>query len=107
MDPMRNSELQVGEPVTEIELERPLQEDCACKEGMFPKASRRQILRGGGLITAAAATALLPKRALAADDDMAGSWTVPGQLAKSDYGARSQFETVVREATTGTGALTP
>ena len=85
--------------MTEADLERPAQEDCPCKEGMFPKASRRQILRGGGLITAAAASALLPKRALAADDDM-GSWTVPGQIAKSDYGTRSQFENVVRQATT-------
>jgi sulfane dehydrogenase subunit SoxC len=107
MNPTRSSELQIGEPVTEIELERPAQEDCACKEGMFPKASRRQILRGGGLVTAAAATALLPKRALAADDDMAGSWTIPGEIARSDYGTRSKYETVMRSATTGTGALTP
>jgi sulfane dehydrogenase subunit SoxC len=97
----------IGEPMTEADLERPAQEDCPCKEGMFPKASRRQILRGGGLLTAAAASVLLPKRALAADDDM-GSWTVPGQIAKSDYGTRSQFEKVVREATpAGTDALTP
>jgi sulfane dehydrogenase subunit SoxC len=98
----------IGEPMTETDLERPAEEDCPCKEGMFPKASRRQILRGGGLITAAAASALLPRRALAADDDMAGSWTLPGQIAKSDYGARSQFETVMRLASAGgTGALTP
>jgi sulfane dehydrogenase subunit SoxC len=98
----------IGEPMTETDPERPAEEDCPCKEGMFPKASRRQILRGGGLITAAAASALLPRRALAADDDMAGSWTLPGQIAKSDYGARSQFETVMRLASAGgTGALTP
>ena len=98
---------QIGEPMTEADLERPPQEDCPCKEGMFPKASRRQFLRGGSLLTAAAASVLLPKRTLAADDDM-GSWTVPGQIAKSDYGTRSQFEKVVREATpAGTDALTP
>ena len=98
----------IGEPMTEADLERPAKEDCPCKEGMFPKASRRQFLRGGGLLTAAAASALLPKRALAADDDTVGSWTVPGQIAKSDYGTRSQFETVMREATpAGTDALTP
>ncbi|HZQ41135.1 MAG TPA: sulfite dehydrogenase [Rhizomicrobium sp.] len=97
----------IGEPMTEADLARPAQEDCPCKEGMFPKASRRQILRGGGLLTAAAATVLLPRQTLAADDDTA-SWTVPGQLAKSDYGTRSQFEKVVREATpAGTDALTP
>ena len=62
---------------------------------MFPKASRRQILRGGGLLTAAAATALLPKRALAADDDI-GVLDRARPDAKSDYGTRSQFETVVR-----------
>jgi sulfane dehydrogenase subunit SoxC len=107
MGPTRGRELQIGEPVTEIELERSAQEDCACKEGMFPTASRRQILRGGGLISAAAATLMLPKPALAADDDMAGSWTIPGELAKSDYGSRSKYETVTRLATTGTGALTP
>ncbi len=90
--------LNIGESATDEDLGRPLEEDCPCKEGMFPKASRRQILRGGGLLTAAAATALLPRRSLAADADP-GSWTVPGQLAKSDYGTRSQFETVVREAT--------
>jgi len=46
MGPTRGRELQIGEPVTEFELERPAQEDCACKEGMFPTASRRQILPG-------------------------------------------------------------
>ncbi|HXR95911.1 MAG TPA: molybdopterin-dependent oxidoreductase, partial [Rhizomicrobium sp.] len=99
----------IGEPMGESDLERPAQEDCPCKEGMFPKASRRQVLRGGSLLTAAAASVLLPRRgALAADADDAGSWTVPGQLAKSDYGTRSSYETVVREATpAGTDALTP
>lgn len=99
------SEFQIGEPLTEADLARPPQEDCPCKEGMFPTANRRQILKGSGLVTAAAA-GLLPARALAADGD--ASWTVPGQLAKSDYGTRSQFETVVREAMpTGSDALTP
>jgi sulfane dehydrogenase subunit SoxC len=97
--------LQIGEPATEAEIEGRLQEDCPCREGMFPRANRRQILRGSSLITAAAA-GLVPARAFAADVD--DSWTVPGQLAKSDYGTRSQFETVVRQATpTGSDALTP
>src|SRR6185312_8527439 len=97
----------IGEPVSEADLERSLEEDCPCKEGMFLKASRRQIL-SGGLIAAAAASTFLPRGTLAAVDGAAGSWTRPGQLAKDDYGAPSQFEKVVREATPNAqAAFTP
>jgi len=108
MDRARSNGPPIGELTTEDEIGRSEQEDCPCKKGMFPKSSRRQILRGGGLITAAAASAFLPRRALAADAGDDASWTVPGQIAKSDYGSRSSFEKVVREATpAGTDALTP
>ena len=98
MDRARSNGPPIGELTTEDEIGRSEQEDCPCKKGMFPKSSRRQILRGGGLITAAAASAFLPRRALAADAGDDASWTVPGQIAKSDYGSRSSFEKVVREA---------
>jgi sulfane dehydrogenase subunit SoxC len=101
----------IGEPFTEMDLVRPAEEDCPCKEGMFPRASRRQFLRRGGLLTAAAT--LLPVRAMAADAPAAAAvtdppWSVPGRVARSDYGIRSPFETVARLATpAGTDALTP
>ena len=103
---------EIGEPLTDLDLERPAQDDCACKEGMFPRASRRQILRGGGLLTAAAA--ILPVRAMAADAPAAAvaagdpPWSVPGRIAKSDYGERAPFEKVMRLATSGgSSSLTP
>ena len=70
------NEFEIGEAVTEIEAERAPEVDCDCKEGMFPNgkiatASRRQILRGGGLLTAAAA--IMPVRAMAADAPSGGS----------------------------------
>ncbi len=106
-------EPQIGEPATELDFAPPAQEDCACKEGMFPRASRRQFLRNGSLLTAAAA--ILPARAaLAAEASSAASgaldpsWSVPGRLAKSDYGERAPFEKVMRLATIGgTSSLTP
>ena len=71
--------MNIGEAVTETEAERAPEVDCDCKEGMFPNgkiaaASRRQILRGGGLLTAAAA--IMPVRAMAADapGTRAGGW---------------------------------
>ncbi len=101
----------IGEAVTETEAERAPEVDCDCKEGMFPggkvaAASRRQILRGGGLLTAAAA--ILPVRAMAADAPLDPPWSVPGRIAKSDYGERAPFEKVLRLSTTGgSSALTP
>ena len=93
--------MNIGEAVTEIEAERAPEVDCDCKEGMFPggkiaAASRRQILRGGGLLTAAAA--ILPARAMAADTAarLDPPWSVPGRIAKSDYGTRASFEKVMR-----------
>ena len=101
----------IGEAVSEGEAERALQADCDCKAGMFPNgqratASRRQILRGGGLLTAAAA--ILPARAALAADALDPPWSVPGAIAKSDYGSRAPFEKVARLASFGgTSSLTP
>src|SRR5580698_10590665 len=103
-------DIAIGEAASEAEIERALQAECDCKEGMFPQgkigtASRRAFLRGTGLVTAAAA--IVPARALAADDGDA-PWSLPGQIAKSDYGNRAGTEKVLRLATQGgTSALTP
>lgn len=100
----------IGETTSEAEIERALQADCECKDGMFPQgrigsASRRAFLSATGLVTAAAA--IVPVKALAADDGDA-PWSVPGQIAKSDYGSRAATEKVMRLATTGgSSALTP
>src|SRR5689334_11364287 len=101
----------IGEAVTEAEAERALEADCDCKEGMFPKgrigtSSRRAFLRSGGLLTAAAA--IVPVKALAQDASGEAPWSVPGRIAKSDYGNRASFEKVARLASFGgTSSLTP
>jgi len=119
----------IGEATNEADIERALERsqekcetvfrpgprqdkeaECDCKAGMFPQgkvgtASRRAFLRGTGLVTAAAA--IVPVRALAADDGEA-PWSLPGAIAKSDYGSRAGFEKVARLATfAGTSSLTP
>jgi sulfane dehydrogenase subunit SoxC len=100
----------IGEVVSETDIERTLKGDCECQGGMFPQgkigtSSRRAFLRGTGLVTATAA--MVPVRALAANDgDM--PWSVPGRIAKSDYGERAPFEKVTRLATGGgSSSLTP
>ncbi len=109
---------EIGEPLQPGDLVRPPQEDCECKEGMFPKASRRQFMAGTGLLAGAAAAALLPAQsAKAAVPPGAGDWpvadppwSVPGRVAGEDggYGLRSQFETAIRAASsTGTSSRTP
>jgi len=104
------NDISIGEAVTETEAERALEADCDCKDGMFPTgrigtASRRAFLRSGGLLTAAAA--IVPVAALAADEGEA-PWSVPGRIAKSDYGNRAGFEKVARLASFGgTSSLTP
>jgi sulfane dehydrogenase subunit SoxC len=83
-------------------------EDCACKEGMFPRhaVSRRGLLFAAG-------SAALPVRAVAAEP--AGRYEVaadptkePGRAIGADggYGARSQFETAVRLVPPGTNPYT-
>ncbi|HXS07341.1 MAG TPA: sulfite dehydrogenase [Rhizomicrobium sp.] len=100
----------IGEAVSEADIERALQSDCECRDGMFPQgkvstASRRAFLRGTGFVTAAAA--IVPVRAMAADDGDA-PWSLPGAIAKSDYGSRAGTEKVMRLASQGgTSALTP
>ena len=97
----------IGEAVTEAEAEQA--PDCDCTDGMFPAgklgtSSRRAFLRGGSLLTAAA---IVPVTAFAADEGEA-PWSVPGRIAKSDYGARAPFEKVMRLSSAGgTSSLTP
>jgi sulfane dehydrogenase subunit SoxC len=104
-------EISIGEAVTETEVEQALEADCDCKDGMFPKgrigtSSRRAFLRSGGLLTAAAA--IMPVKALAQDSSGDAPWSVPGRIAKSDYGSRASFEKVARLASFGgTSSLTP
>jgi sulfane dehydrogenase subunit SoxC len=87
------------------------QEDCECKEGMFPRgSSRRQVLAALG-VGAAAATMGLAGRSRAAnlaDDNLRTDfpvtdepWKVQGRVSPLDtgvgsYGQPSQFETVRR-----------
>jgi sulfane dehydrogenase subunit SoxC len=100
----------IGEAVTESEAERALEAACECKDGMFPQgrigsSSRRAFLKGSGLVTAAA---IVPVKALAADAALDPPWSVPGKIAKSDYGTRASFEKVMRlSGQGGTSALTP
>ena len=102
----------IGEAVSEAEVERALASDCECQGGMFPQgkigtSSRRAFLRGTGLVAAAIVPAIMPVSALAADDGDA-PWSLPGAVAKSDYGQRAGFEKVMRLAREGgTSALTP
>ena len=73
-------------------------EDCPCKEGMFPAASRRSFLFGAA--AGVAASGLLPKAAQAAPAGAkefpvpADPTKVQGRLTNDDggYGSRSQFE---------------
>ncbi len=113
-----NCLLEIGEPVQPGDLVRPPQEDCECKEGMFPKASRRQFIAGTGMLAGVAAAAVLPSRpAEAAVPPGSGDWpiadppwSVPGRVAGADggYGLRSQFESIIRSANPGgTSSLAP
>lgn len=82
------------------------QEECECKEGMFPnKPNRRQLLTGAAALAGAGAAATLPKGAKAAappgaiEFEVAKDPTkVQGRLTNDDggYGSRSQFESEVR-----------
>jgi len=96
---------EIGQAAIENDVEQLENKNCPCKEGMFPKANRRQILRGSGLLTGA--VAILPVGRALGDAPVEAPWTLPGQIAKSNYGGRSEYETVVRLATGGAGALTP
>src|SRR5215469_10329879 len=96
---------EIGQAAIENDVEQLENKNCPCKEGMFPKANRRQILRGSGLLTGA--VAILPVGRALGDAPVEAPWTLPGQIAKSDYGGRSEYETIVRLATGGAGALTP
>ncbi len=113
--------LEIGEPLQPGDLARPPQEDCPCKEGMFPRAGRRGFLGGTSLLVGAAASLVLPAQRASAQEAKAPPgaalwpvaeppWSQPGRVAGADggYGLRSQFETVVRVAEpTGTASRTP
>ncbi|MDX6752100.1 sulfite dehydrogenase [Geminicoccaceae bacterium 1502E] len=84
-------------------------EECECREGMFPaaSASRRGLLSGGSAMAGAAVAALLQGRTVRAEEAPAGAVLrdVPedptkmlGEAVAADggYGSRSQFETEVR-----------
>lgn len=85
------------------------EEECECREGMFPAAttSRRSLLSGGGAIAGAAVAALLHGRTARAQEVPAGAvlrdvpddpTKILGEPVAADggYGSRSQFETEVR-----------
>lgn len=78
-------------------------ENCECKEGMFPRLSRRGMLLGGTLLGGA----LLGAGRVRAADAPAGAFDYPVQpdstkeqgrtiLEDGGYGSRSQFESEVR-----------
>lgn len=106
-----------GEPFAQNEWDE-IQEDCACRQGMFPRATRRGILATAGYVVSAPTVLVLPAHdAFAASRVNPGvwpvlvpSWSGPGRPAGSDggYGAPSQFEHVRRIATaSGTDSYTP
>ena len=85
-----------------IAARRSEQEDCECKEGMFPSTGRRGFLAG---VVGAGAAALASTKARADAPPGAMEFPVPadptkeqGRLTNDDggYGSRSQFETAVR-----------
>jgi sulfane dehydrogenase subunit SoxC len=80
-------------------------EDCACKDGMFPDPSRRQLLTGAVALAGATSAGLLARRASAEAPAGAVEYDVPEDPTKvqgrptgddGGYGTRSQFETEVR-----------
>jgi len=88
-----------------ILAEKRRREDCACKEGMFPRPSRRQLLHGAAALAGGGSLALLAGGARADPPAGAVEYEVPedstkvqGRLTGDDggYGTRSQFETEVR-----------
>jgi sulfane dehydrogenase subunit SoxC len=88
-----------------ILVEKRRREDCACKEGMFPRPSRRQLLHGAAALAGGGSLALLAGGARADAPAGAVEFEVPddptkvqGRLTGDDggYGTRSQFETEVR-----------
>jgi sulfane dehydrogenase subunit SoxC len=80
-------------------------QDCPCKEGMFPRPSRRQLLHGAAALAGGGSLALLAGGARAEAPAGAVEYEVPddptkvqGRLTGDDggYGTRAQFETEVR-----------
>ncbi len=95
----------IGEPLTDADLTGLAPpEDCSCKDGMFPRTTRRRLLAGVGM-AAAAGAALVARGARAAAPPRAVEYPIPedstkepGRLTGADggYGTRSQFETETR-----------
>ena len=95
----------IGEPLSDADLAGLVPaDDCSCKEGMFPRTTRRRLLAGVGMAAAAGAV-LAARGAEAAAPPGAVEYPVPedptkvpGRLTGADggYGTRSQFETETR-----------
>lgn len=84
--------------------QRKAEEECACKEGMFPRTDRRRFLAAAAAAAGAGAAAFIGRSAAAAPPG-AHDYPVPadptkeqGRLTNADggYGSRSQFESEVR-----------
>ncbi len=80
------------------------EEECACKEGMFPSTDRRGFLAGAAAVAGVGAATLLAGKAEAAPPGSVG-YPIQADPAKEQgratgadggYGSRSQFETEVR-----------
>lgn len=120
----------IGSPATPADWAPPVstgEEDCECKGGMYPRTSRRQVLKGAGMVVAATALAgTAGETARAAAPPGAEEFPVPDDPSKvpgsrkdgGGYGTRSQFETEVRAQipsgvvtwtplARGTGTITP
>lgn len=88
--------------------ERRLQEECACKDGMFPRVDRRHLLFAAGSSAGSLALAALTRRTAAEGlkappgaqlfDVPADPTKEPGRPIAGDggYGSRSQFESETR-----------
>src|SRR5258708_27175675 len=67
----------IGEPLTDADLTGLAPpEDCSCKDGMFPRTTRRRLLAGVGM-AAPAWAALVSRRARAAAPPLAGEYPIP------------------------------
>jgi len=99
------AERHMAESLVEIErqiLEEPGEDDCDCREGMFPGMTRRGLLAsgatiGGAMFAAGYARADAPPGALEYDV-LSDPTSAPGRtiLIDGGYGSRSQFENEVR-----------
>jgi sulfane dehydrogenase subunit SoxC len=95
------AEREMAESLVEIErqlLDRAQQEECDCKEGMFPRLTRRGLLAGGGAALAAGAAQADAPPGAVEYDVLPDPTKAQGRTILDDggYGTRSQFENEVR-----------